>query len=171
MVPGTQIGRPDFTNLSEIMAAIQIERARQAIRWSEAHDYHHTPDEWVVLILRYALRGAQEGVEWRGLQEGFIQAAALCVAAVQALELRGYGGNVAAALTNRDITRAMAARLDRGKPPFVAGGAYSMPPASFFSGSDWVFRAFDYQRERGFLLPEPAAAEEGEEGEEGAAAL
>lgn len=95
---------PDLTYDSDVTMTILAERERQRARWSAAHDYGHSQTEWTGLLGAYVGRFAG-ATSLEDAQQRLTQVAALCVAAIEAIELTRYGPNPAAALNALDAQR------------------------------------------------------------------
>ncbi|SHO65850.1 hypothetical protein SAMN02745172_02497 [Pseudoxanthobacter soli DSM 19599] len=64
--------------------AVLLERSRQRVRWTDGHDDEHTAAEWATLIAYYASANALGGIA--STRHGFIQAAAVALAAIQTID-------------------------------------------------------------------------------------
>lgn len=170
--------RADLSSREGVMSMIEHERILQEQKWGAAHDYAHSAVEWSGIATKYLGR-AVDAKSLDEAQHALIQAAAVCAAAAQAMELWRYGASVAealnvmyerrTALTQAELAQAqtpddytlpdqmeiqrMYGRLDQTKPPFVRDPDGDAPGPEWFSGV-WVPKAYAYQERRGYLLPD-----------------
>lgn len=91
LAPGWRLLRD--STVGGALEAIMDERARQRVKWSVSHDDLHHLSELAALASHYITRGALSAMDrdprtwWRP----FVQGAALCVAALEAIHRKAYG--------------------------------------------------------------------------------
>lgn len=78
--------------IDEILAEIKAERERQKTKWSLEHDRHHLMRDWISIIGLLATK-LLDGNRPENVRR-FIQIAAICIAAIEAIFAKKEGGNV-----------------------------------------------------------------------------
>lgn len=99
-------------NADGILHQILTERMRQDGQWGgPEHDDQHTNADWIMFIIRFVGKAAHWPFDYFAFRKALIQAAALCVAAIEWADRREARQDAAVAEMTR-LTEAMGRRDD-----------------------------------------------------------